>query len=308
MELTLDELPLYRCNEFWGQQTKSISSFEKLKILSVTGGVPRYLEEIIPTVPAEKLIANLCFRKEGLLFNEFQRIFSDLFSTRSLTYLKIVRRLVQGTATPDEIYSALGVEKSGVVSGYLDDLCTSGFIQREFTWTLHGPRESKLSRYRLRDNYLRFYLKYVEPNRTAIELGRYAPDQSKFSSIMGLQFENLVLHNRQLIWKILGIDPGGIEFDNPFFQTKTAKRKGCQIDYLIQVNTGTLWGCEIKFSKHRIGHEIVGEIEQKRKRLQIPKHCSFRPVLIHVNGVSERVEESGYFSKIIDFGEFLEKD
>ncbi|HCC24711.1 MAG TPA: ATPase, partial [Holosporales bacterium] len=41
--LTLEELPLSDCNLFW---PKNISSYEKLKVLAVTGGIPKYLEEI----------------------------------------------------------------------------------------------------------------------------------------------------------------------------------------------------------------------------------------------------------------------
>jgi hypothetical protein len=33
---------------------------------------------------------------------------------------------------------------------------------------------------------------------------------------------------------------------------------------------------------------------------------SYLPVLIHANGVHESVEDSGYFTKIIDFAELIE--
>lgn len=37
----------------------------------------------------------------------------------------------------------------------------------------------------------------------------------------------------------------------------------------------------------------------------VPRNCSIRPVLIHVNGVEERVLDERYFDKVIDFGELL---
>ena len=57
----------------------------------------------------------------------------------------------------------LGVEKSGVISEYLDELVKSGFIRRDYTWHLKTGKRSKLSHYRISDNYLRFYLKYIAP-------------------------------------------------------------------------------------------------------------------------------------------------
>lgn len=72
---------------------------------------------------------------------------------------------------------------------------------------------SKLSRYRLCDNYLRFYLRYIEPNTLNILKDRDALPRG-IASIMGLQFENLVLNNTKRIQKILSISPEDIVVDN----------------------------------------------------------------------------------------------
>lgn len=42
--------------------------------------------------------------------------------------------------------------------------------------------------------------------------------------------------------------------------------------------------------------------------LVIPKHFSIRPVLIHVNGVTEALAESDFFANMIDFGQFLARE
>jgi len=39
--------------------------------------------------------------------------------------------------------------------------------------------------------------------------------------------------------------------------------------------------------------------------LQLPKGFSVRPVLIHVNGVSDQINAEEFFSEIIDFSELL---
>ena len=223
LDIVLEELPLYECNEFWNAEQDRVSAFDKLKVLSVMGGVPRYLEEILPNQSAETNIQRLCFRKEGFLFSEFERIFSDLFSSRSSTYKTIVERLADGPCELKDIYTALKVEKNSLVSEYMEDLVTAGFVSRDFTWHLKTGLDSKLSHYRLKDNYLRFYLKYIEPNKKKIEKQglKLLP---QWQSAMGLQFENLVLNNRKAVQKILGIDPSEIVNDNPFFQRKANDR------------------------------------------------------------------------------------
>ena len=307
LDIVLEELPLGECNEFWNAEKETVSAFDKFKILSVTGGVPRYLEEILPNQSAEKNIQRLCFQKEGLLFNEFERIFSDLFSSRSRTYKKIVMRLASGPCELKDIYQTLGVEKSGVISGYMTDLVTAGFVSQDYTWHLKTGIDSKLSQYRLKDNYLRFYLKYIKPNKKKIERQAMKTPQ-EWQSIMGLQFENLVLSNRKAIYQILGIDISEIENDNPFFQRKTKDLPGCQIDYLIQTKFGTCYLCEIKFSTNPISIGIIDEVKRKISRLALPKHVSARPVLIHVNDVDAEVIESDFFSSIIDFKILLQRE
>lgn len=304
LDIFLEELPLHECNEFWNAEQGRITAFDKLIVLSIMGGVPRYLEEILPNQSAETNIQRLCFQKEGFLFSEFERIFSDLFSTRSIIYKTIVERLADGPCELKDIYKALKVEKSGVISSYLNDLVTAGFVSHDFTWQLKTGQDSKLSHYRLKDNYLRFYLKFIEPNKKKIEKQglKLLP---QWQSAIGLQFENLVLSNRKTIQQIIGIDPSEIINDNPFFQRKTKNQSGCQIDYMIQTKFGTCYLCEIKFSSQEIKRNVIDEVKQKIRNLALPKNISIRPILIHVNGVDESVIENDFFSSIIDFNDLL---
>ncbi len=309
LDLVLEELPLEVCNAFWHPKEKRITPYEKFKLLSVIGGVPLYLEQIKPNLPAERNIQDLCFTKGGLLVREFDEIFSDLFSRTKARHKEIVLCLANGPKELVQICNELGKSLGGIFSKHLDELVKAGFVKRDFTWDLKSGKEGKLSRYRLSDNYLRFYLKYIAPNRSNIEKERFSTLITQlpgWEGIMGLQFENLVVHNRKTLWKMLGISPEEITMEGPFFQKSTTKQAGCQIDYMIQTRFFNLYVCEIKFSKSPVGNKIIEEMEKKRKNLKIPRNCSIRPVLIHVNGVEERVLDERYFDKVIDFGQLLE--
>jgi uncharacterized protein len=309
IDLSLQELPLFDCSKFWGRKEKSISSYEKFKILSVTGGIPLYLEHIDPDLTAEENIRKLCFMPHGLLFEEFEKVFSDLFSKKSNKYKKIVQALVAAPTTQEYITQVLEIKRSGDIKNYLDNLIKSGFVSRDFSWRMSDGKNSSLSHYRLSDNYSRFYLKYILPNREKIINKQFSEahlnDFPGWSSIMGLQFENLVLNNRRLIWKLLKIKPEEIICDNPFFQRKTNKQPGCQVDYMIQTKYNVLYIFEIKFSKNSIHTDIINDMQNKIENLQIPKHFSYRAILIHVNGVKEEIIDRDFFSAIINFGEFL---
>ncbi len=304
LDMTLKELPIEQCSYFWNAQAQLVSPYEKFKLLSVTGGVPRYLELIRPEISAEENIQRLCFRPDGILFNEFDRIFSDLFSQRSAKYKQLIEQTVRGSFAKEAILQGMGEQSGGVTSTYLDDLVKTGYLAREYRWEPGTTQRSKLNRYRLCDNYLRFYLRYIEPRReTVLQNGR--AEMPQWHSIMGLQFENLVLNNRPKIYEILHIDLADFQFGGPYFQTATLKQKGCQIDLLIQTRFNTLYLCEVKFNKDEVGWSVVDEIKEKIKRLKAPRNYSIRPVLIHVNGVTDEVAESGFFSQVIDFGQLL---
>jgi len=64
--------------------------------------------------------------------------------------------------------------------------------------------------------------------------------------------------------------------------------------------------CEFKFSKNIITSTAVDDVKEKINRLVVPKNFSVRSVLVHVNGVSDAVLGAGFFSEVINFGEFLE--
>ena len=309
LHMTLNGLPLPDCNQFWGTNSTNISSFEKFKYLSVTGGVPRYLELLNPQLTAEKNIQFLCFSKDGPLFDEFRHIFDDVYKSRSPIYLGIIEYLAKGKATQEQISQHVNIAYGGDLSDYLNDLVIGGFVARDHTWTLKTGNVSRLSYYRLKDNYTRFYLKYILPNKERIEKGQFEERSLStlpgWSTILGLQFENLVLNNRKEIIRQLGIAPEDVVFDNAFFQRKTTRQSGCQIDYLIQTRHDCVYVREIKFSRFAITPDVINEVKEKTERLKLPKHFSSRSVLIHVNGVREDVADSTFFSDIIDFGTLL---
>lgn len=308
--LSLEPLTLRDSSIFIKKIAPNLSKAEQFQILSITGGIPRYLEEILPQTPAAETIHRLCFTPEGLLFQEFNAIFSDLFSRRSPTYQRILMALIDGKKEFHSVCESLELAKSGSISEYLDDLIQAGFIKKDPPWDIPSQRKGRFAHYRISDNYTRFYLKFILPNQDKIQSGLFT-NQSfsalpNWAGIMALQFENLVLQNRDLIWKAAGISPNDIAIENPFFQKSNSLKKGCQIDYLIQTQYNTLFPCEIKFSQNTpIGLSVITEMKEKLENLSLPKSFSYWPVLIHASEISPQVSAANYFSKIIDFSQFL---
>ncbi len=311
LKLRLKELSLSDCGKFWENRGGITSSYEKFKILSVTGGIPKYLEEIRLDQSAEENIKRLCFSRHGLLFTDYDYIFLSLLEKNSKYYKEIIKILDRNPLERNDILRKLGIDSGGMPSDYLEELVISGFLQRDYTWNLNTAKTAKLSKYRLSDNYLRFYTRYILPNVKKIENDQFS-DHSLSSlpgwvSIIGLQIENLVLNNRKKIQSLLGIYSDEIVNDGPFFQRKTERQNGCQIDYLIQAKFGVLYLCEIKFAFKGIGSSVINEVQEKINRLVMPKNFSVKPILIHIGDVYDEVLESNYFAKIINMAELFDE-
>ena len=311
LSLDLHELPLDKCNEFFrtlgGAAGERMSALDKARLLCVTGGVPRYLEEIDYGSTAERNIIDLCFSRGGILVDEFDRIFNDIFSTRAATYRSIVESLADGPRTFQEICERLGVAPSGVFTEYLEDLAAAGFVQRDYAFSPATGRRGRLSRFRLKDNYLRFYLKYIEPIREKIETGVLGAHQSgafaTFDSIMGLQFQNLVLNNLPIVLRQLRIGAARLRSASPYFQNETRRQRACQVDLLIDTQYA-VYVCEIKFQR-KLSLAVVQEVVEKSARLKIERGRSLRRVLIYMGELAAGIEESGAFDELLTFERFL---
>lgn len=307
--MALRPLPINACNAFWGERT--IAPYDKLKTLCVTGGVPLYLDAIDPSQPFEKNLQALCLTSGSLLLREFDVIFHDLFDKRAEIYKHIVLSLVHGPLEAKAISSKLNWSQSGVLTEYLHDLETAGFISRDFVWHFKTGKEGKNSRYRLSDNYVRFYLRCLEKHKTMIE--RHSQEKlpatmlTNLSGILGLQFENLILANREMILNALGLTISDVVYDNPYYQRHNATHPGCQIDYLIQTKFNTLFVCEIKFSQNSVQASVIQAVKEKITRLKVPVGFSCFPVLIHANGVDDSVINADYFAEIIDVAAHIDK-
>ncbi len=304
LTLTLDELPLHDANRFWGK--RQVSSTEKLKILCVTGGVPRYLEEIRPDQTAERNIKRMCFSPQGLLFSEFDKVFTDVFERRSEKLKSIVRALSGPSLEPGELCEALAVKPTGALSDQLSILVASGMVSRDFAWSTSG-KKTALSKYRIRDNYLRFYLRYIDRHSEKIQSGLYRMAQLEnliqWHTIIGLQFENLILNNLTSIIRYLDISPESVVSAAPYFQRETKRSKACQVDLLIQTRN-TLYVCEMKF-RNRIKGSVAKEVLAKSEKILNRTKFSIRPVLIYDGQLSPSIEKSDVFCHLIPASRLL---
>lgn len=309
-DYVLPELTLRECAEFWRCAKDRVMPREILDVLSVTGGVPRYLEEVDPGLSAEENIRRMCFSTSGELYKDFDAIFSPLFGTETELKRRILAALSDAPLSGAELAVRFGLKRSGRMSAVLRELKEGGFISDDPGLNPATGAGSRVGKYRLKDNYTRFYLKYVMPRKAQIEAGsfRFASlgTLPEWNAVMGLQFENLIVNNAMSLLPFLHLGNSIVESAAPYRNARrgaSGDKGGCQVDLLIQTPM-TAYVVEIK-RKREIDESIISEMQQRLSRLPLRKGMSPRPVLVYDGELAPSVEGSGYFDAIIPAAKLL---
>ena len=306
-DIVLRELPVKDCLAFWGGAAKRLSCRELVDMLSVTGGVPRYLEEIDPSLTVDESLRRSCFSPSGYLFKDFDLMFDELYDDSACERKRVMEALATRPMTVSEIAEAIGKTRNGHVVSLVKDLVQAGFLAAERG---NNPATGAIQqeiRYRVSDNYVRFYLHFLKPRKAMIEDGTYRFDSLEqlpgWDGILGLQFENLVLGALPSLVRLLHLEKTRILSMAPFRKFSTETGGGCQIDCLIQTKR-SLYVVEAK-REASIGKEIIDEVERKIARLPYDSKLSVRPVLVYEGRLSPVVVEENYFASVISAQELF---
>ena len=230
-------------------------------------------------------------------------MFTDVVTRQPRLSGRVIRRLAEGPMTVSELAESLGMEKGGKLSAALGQLCEAGFVALDAGRNPETGAKIRERRYRIKDNYARFYLKYIEPSKESIDDGSYSfvslSALDGWESVMGYAFENLIVNNAVELYPHLGIGGTTIESAAPFRSVRkdrSGRRRVCQIDLLVQTPR-TAYVVEVK--RKNIDGDVEKEVEEKMRLLHVRKNVSKRPVLVYDGEISPRVEADGYFAALI---------
>lgn len=142
-----------------------------LEIYSITGGIPRYIEDIDERLPIEKNIYNNILAKGSPLLNEPKFILAQEIDT-PYTYFSILSAIAHGEHKLGGIANRLGIKVQGL-NRYLETLRELDLVGRYVPITEKNPAKSKKGLYRIKDNFFRFWFRFVLPQMSYIELENY---------------------------------------------------------------------------------------------------------------------------------------
>lgn len=259
-QMQVEPLPFATLQEFF----PNYNAAERVATYAVVGGVPAYLERFDPGVDLSTNVRRHLFRRTGMFHSEPMILISDLVrETRS--YEGILRAIAAGCHTPSEISTQTEIAASNLPP-YLRRLCELSLVERRIPATIPSPQRKSTtrSRYHLRDPYLRFYFRFIEPNFEMLEQELYdllwERIGEQFRAFIGVTvFEELCRE-----WTLLQARQRQLPFMPEIVGSHWAK--DAQID-VIAINwreKAILLG-ECKWGTDRVGKEVITGLIEKSK-------------------------------------------
>jgi predicted AAA+ superfamily ATPase len=224
-----------------------LDHYQILQLYMAIGGIPYYLQHVIPGESAAQIIDRLCFTENGILKTEFKNLYESLF-TNSEQHEKVIRALAKKGKglTRQEIIDECGFTTGGGTSKILKELEESGFI----TAYIPFGKTANESIFKLTDEYSLFYQKFIEGTKaTGTGTWLRQANTASYISWSGFSFESVCHKHALQIKKALGIEGVLTEESSwRYHPPKGSGQQGAQIDMLLDRQDRCINICEMKFA------------------------------------------------------------
>ena len=280
------------------------SAKEKLIAYGILGGIPAYLNRFMLHTAndsqdhaqrtLEQCIKDEMLTPQGYLFDEVNFLLrTELREPR--TYASLLHAIAGGATRLNEISQRVGLDPTNA-NKYLSVLRELGLVKRETPVTERAPQKSKKGLYKIEDNYVKFWFRFVLPNRSLIESGNtdlvyqqmIAPNLSPY---MGEIFEDVCRQYIRRYWEEkLKIAPR---------QIGRHWESDLEIDVLTKNVDGSHWFGECKWWNAPAGENVLNHLITNAAKVSDQWKRNSRYILFSASGftdaLKQRAEKDGGF-------------
>lgn len=279
-----------------GKFYPEFTSKEKTLIYGILGGVPSYLsrftleksEHIYETYhkSIEQNIINELLTPQGYLFDEVNFLLrTELREPR--TYASILQAIAGGMTRLNEISQRVGINTTSA-NKYLSVLRDLGLVKRVVPLTERAPEKSKKGIYKIADNYVKFWYRFVLPYQSLIESGNsdlvynrmIAPNLSQY---MGEIFEDVCRQYVRHYWH------ERIEYAPK--QVGSHWSSDLEIDIITENIDGDSCIGECKWWKNPVGENVLNQLKEKVDRLSVQWKKDPKYMLFSASGFTDSLKE-----------------
>ena len=269
----------------------------------IMGGIPFYLKQLSPKWTYTQNIDNVFFKEKGLLWDEFSHLY-DTFFKQPENHIAVVEALSKKRMglTRNEIIKATKLHDNGNLTTILDNLTNNEFIR---PYNYFGKKKQDTI-YQLTDFYSMFYFSYIKDNysRDPHYWTNHMDDPSR-RSWAGYTFEQLCLYHLDQVKQAIGISAVQCEVSAWFHKSAEGeeRKRGAQIDLLIDRRDRVINVCEMKFSINEFtinkDYEAVLRNKMETFREESKTQKALQLTMITTYGVKKNMYSSRVQSEVL---------
>lgn len=282
-QIKLKQIPYRHYHEFFPDKNEK----ELIEYYAITGGVPKYIELFYDASDVYSAIENNVLSKSSFLYDEpnflLQREVSEVGS-----YFSIIKTIAAGNQKLSKIAAALELKQTGLTK-YLKTLINLDILEREVPITEDNPENSKKGVYKLKDNFMMFWFKFIFPNLNYIESGHAELAMKKIranfvDAHVAYVYEDICIEK---MWELNASDTWDFHFDkvgrwwnnNTEFDIVALDKEGSHI----------IFG-ECKYWTGKAGVDVLRNLERKARQFEWKKGMrNDYFILFSINGFSDEL-------------------
>jgi len=284
-QIKLKQISFSSYGEFY--PTKSYKDL--IEYYSITGGVPKYIELFYDDKDIFSAINKNILSKQSFLYDEpnflLQREVTEVGS-----YFSVIKVIAAGNQKLSKIAANLGLKQTGLTK-YLKTLIDLDILKREVPITEDNPEKSKKGLYKIKDNFILFWFKFIYPNLSFIESGNSELAMNKIKKNLrdghiSSIYEDICI---ETMWKLNKESGWGFAFD------KVGRwwNNNEEIDIVAFEKDGDdiIFG-ECKYWEGKVGINVLLSLEEKAKAVEWNKnHRKEHFILFSINGFTDELVE-----------------
>jgi uncharacterized protein len=253
--LRLNSLPFGVTRKF----LPNYSAEERMIVYGCMGGIPLYLEELDRDAPLDENLIRMLSR--NIMLDDAGSLLRDQLS-ETRNYVAIIESIAASFTRLNEIATMSGLDQ-GTASKYLNVLQKLKIVERRVPATMSRPAESKQGRYHIIDTYLRFFYRFIAPQRSLIESGRLVQPMANLKQHLHEFVGKYAFEELCREWVLDQADMGKLGFI-PRRVGSYWKHKGPEVDIMaINEDEHTILLGECKFTSGPITGRIVRGLVEK---------------------------------------------
>lgn len=271
------------------------SPVQQVTAYAVLGGMPAYLQQFTDRQPIAANIHERILTPTSFLYYEPQFLLQTELRDPG-NYMAILQAIAAGHGRLADICRAAGIDR-GQASRNLATLRDLHLVERRVPATERRPEKSRKGRYLLRDNFLRFWFRFVLPHQDLLDLGRTdrarKTIEAQLPAFVARVFEDLCRE-----WILVEGDEGRL----PFYPEKVGAwwGPGAEVEVVaLSWSAQALLLGEAKWTSRPVGRRALDGLMAKGEHIAPETGWAVHHALFSRSGFTEELQRMADGERLI---------